>query len=370
MGSPKSQSPVEVVDLTGDSNDETRSLNIRRMLEDEQSVQAMQGVMGSIEAPAAYDGDKGMNSINETTTDATITHPCVSPVHRTESASQKPGVSTSTSTELASSVQQHVVWEEPIRGRLGHVDTGGYVNSLHLVIFPLEDGHDLPQGVHGSLWGLPNNFPAAAALGGSTNLITNIPVQPAESHSNHSTPVPPGTISLSGLPLSTDPAARAASPSVRRVALPPGDYSTPSRCHATQLSLRVAGQALKVRASEIDRFGTCVYPLQQNPDSSRFVRDIDLPEGCDYDTTEDCRLVACWLELAESVMKEQEDTLCRGESVPPVGNADDINLGVEEQVFGEPEPQKTGPGKKRKAPQRAPERPVRARKQLQLQRSD
>ncbi|QVM08891.1 hypothetical protein D8B26_003563 [Coccidioides posadasii str. Silveira] len=40
-------------------------------------------------------------------------------------------------------------------------------------------------------------------------------------------------------------------------------------------------------------------------------------------------------------MKQREDTLCCGDSVPPVGNTDGINLGVEEQVFGEPKPQNT-----------------------------
>nr|KMM71113.1 hypothetical protein CPAG_07420 [Coccidioides posadasii RMSCC 3488] len=291
IGSPKSQSPVEVVDLTGDFNNKTRSLNIRQMLENEQFIQTMQDMMGSIEASTAYDSNKSMNSINKTTTNATITHLCISPVHRTESAFQKPDVSTSTLTELASSVQQHVVWEKPIHSHLEHVDTGGYVNSLHLVIFPLKNRHNLPQEVHGSL---------------------------------------------------------AASPSVRRVVLPPDNYSTPSRCHAIQLSLRVTEQTLKVHASEIDQFRTCKYSLQQNSDSSQFVRDIDLSEDSDYNITEDYQLVACWLELAKSVMKEQEDTLCHGESVPPVGNTDNINLGVEKQVFGEPEPQKNQPRKEEK----------------------
>ncbi|KJF61074.1 hypothetical protein, variant [Coccidioides immitis RS] len=275
-----------------------------------------------------------------------IACPCVSPVHGMELASQEPGVSISASTEPASPVQQRVVWEKSIRGRLEHVDTGGYVDSLHLVIFPLEDGHDLPRGVHDSLWGRPNNFPAAAALGGSTDLIPDI-VQPAESHSNRDTPVP-GTVSPSGLLLSTDPTAGSARPSVGRVALPPGDYSALSECRATRLSLGVAGRALEVCALEIDRFGGCVFPLQQNQ-GSRFVGDIDLPADCNYDSAEDCWLVACWLWLAESMMKEREDTLCCGDSVPPVGGMDGIDLGVEEQVFGQPEPQNLMGKKRRRA---------------------
>ncbi|QVM05828.1 hypothetical protein D8B26_000535 [Coccidioides posadasii str. Silveira] len=185
-----------------------------------------------------------------------IACPCVSPVHGMELASQEPGVSISASTEPASPVQQRVVREKSIRGRLEHVDTGGYVDSLHLVIFPPEDGHDLPRGVHDSLWGGPNDFPAAAALGGSTDLIPDI-VRPAESHSNRDIPVPL-TVSPSGLLLSTDPTAGSARPSVGRVALPPGDYSAPSECRATRLSLGVAGRALEVCALEIDRFGGCV----------------------------------------------------------------------------------------------------------------
>ncbi|EFW14802.1 conserved hypothetical protein [Coccidioides posadasii str. Silveira] len=231
MGPLRSWYPVEYVDLTGDSDDETRSLNTRY-------------------------GDKGVNSIDKTTADVMIACPCVSPVHGMELASQEPGVSISASTEPASPVQQRVVREKSIRGRLEHVDTGGYVDSLHLVIFPPEDGHDLPRGVHDSLWGGPNDFPAAAALGGSTDLIPDI-VRPAESHSNRDIPVPL-TVSPSGLLLSTDPTAGSARPSVGRVALPPGDYSAPSECRATRLSLGVAGRALEVCALEIDRFGGCV----------------------------------------------------------------------------------------------------------------
>ncbi|OJD20666.1 hypothetical protein ACJ73_07996 [Blastomyces percursus] len=330
---------VEFVDLTGDSNEEAGNLSNT-----------------SCEAPAAYDGNQDAKapSINKTTANATILRPFVSPLHEMESVSQEPEVGSPSSTELASPVQEHVIWEKPIRGRLEHVNTGGCVNSLRLVILPLEDGHD-------SLWRASDKSPAIAALGVGTNSIPDCPIQPGESCSNCNTPTPPGTISPSSLPLSTDPAVGSTRVSVGRVVLPQGDYSSPSGCRATRLSLRVARRALEVRASEVDRFGGCEFPLQRNQDGSRFVGDIDVPEDCDYDSAEDCRLVACWLGLAKSMMKEREDTLCRGDSVPPVGNTDGIDLGVEEQVFGEPKPQNTGSaGKKRRT-----QRTLRSRKRLQ-----
>ncbi|OJD21226.1 hypothetical protein ACJ73_07436 [Blastomyces percursus] len=324
----------DFVDLTGDSDEDEEARNCA--------------------APAASDGDQRVKAPDEITADATIVHSCVSPVHGTKSRdARKKRVKNAFSLHR---VQQRVIWSRPIRGRrLEHVATGGWVDSLRLVILPLENGNDFPGEVRDSLWRHSNEFPAVAALGESTNPIPNFPIQPAESHSSRSTPAPPGPISASGLPLSTDPAAGPARVSVGRVVLPPGDYSSPGWCRATWLSLKVARRALEVRASELDRFGRCVFPLQQNQDSSQFVGDIDLPGDCDYDCVEDCRLVALWFELTESMMKEREDTLSRGDSVPPVGNTGDIDLGVEEQVFGELEPQT---GKKRKGEQG----PVQSRK--------
>ncbi|KKZ60158.1 hypothetical protein EMCG_05080 [[Emmonsia] crescens] len=99
----------------------------------------------------------------------------------------------------------------------------------------------------------------------------------------------------------------------------------------------------------------CAFPLPENQDGSHFVGDIDLPADYDYDSVENCRRVASWLWLAESMMKQREDTLCRGDSVPPVGSTDDIDLGVSEQIFGEPKPQETGSVQKNKRKRRAQE---------------
>ena len=171
-----------------------------------------------------------------------------------ESVFQEPGASSAASTELASPVQEHVVWEKPIRGRLEHVDS--CVNSLRLVILPLEDGHD-------SLWKVSDKSPAALGP----------PTQSPDFPSNRQSPIQTATPQCS----------------VGRVVLPPGDYSSSSGCRATRLTLRVARRALEVRASEVDRFGGCEFPLQQNQDGSRFVGDIDVPEDCDYDSAKDCR---------------------------------------------------------------------------------
>ena len=221
--------------------------------------------------------------------------------------SQKPEVSRAVSTEPASPVQEHLIWEKPVCSCLKYVGTGGCVYSLHLVILPLNPldyGHDFLGGVHTSLWRPSKKSPTIPVLGGGTSSISDFSIQPAESHSNHNTPAPSGTINPSSLLLSTNPAVVSMCISVGWVVLPQGDYSSPSRCHATQLSLEVARWALEVHASEIDRSGRCEFPLQQNQNSLQFVRDIDMLEDCDYDCVEDCWLVACWLGLAQSMMKE------------------------------------------------------------------
>ncbi|OJD25587.1 hypothetical protein ACJ73_03044 [Blastomyces percursus] len=236
---PLSSPSVEFVDLTGDSDEEAGNLSNT-----------------SCEAPAAYGGNQDAKApgIEETTANATILHPFVSPLHETESVSQEPGVGSAASTELASPVQEHVIWEKPIRGRLEHVNTGGCVNSLRLVILPLEDGHD-------SLWRASDKSPVIAALRVG-NSIPDCPIQLGDSRSNCNTPVPPGTISPSSLPLSTNPAGASTRVSVGRVVLPQGDYSSPSGCRATRLSLRVARRAMEVRDSEVDRFGAPVPSIQ------------------------------------------------------------------------------------------------------------
>ncbi|OJD17535.1 hypothetical protein ACJ73_08792 [Blastomyces percursus] len=238
---------VEFVDLTGGSDEEAGNLSNT-----------------SCEAPAAYDGNQDAKApgIDETTANSMILRPFVSPLHETVSVSQEPGVGSATSTELASPIQEHVIWEKPIRGRLEHVNTGGCVNSLRLVILPLEDGYD-------SLWRASDKSPAIAALGVGTNSIPDCPIQPGESRSNCNTLAPPGTISPSSLPLSTDPVVGSTRVSFGRVVLPQGVYSSPSGCCATRLSLRVARRALEVCASEIDRFGGCEFQLQQNLDGSQ-----------------------------------------------------------------------------------------------------
>ena len=276
--------------------------------------------------------------IDEDTSIAAIPELCEYPAHLTEQTRASSPADSGHSTELASSVQQRVVWQEQIRGRLDHLETGD-VRSLHLTMFPMEGGHSFAERMRESL------------RKHSTVDDDEDAIEPGDSCSNCSTPLPRHPIEPSGLALNTDPTTGSGRGSVGPVVLPPKDYSSPSGCHTALLSLTIAGRVLKVRASEIARHGGFIFPLLVNEDGSLFIGDIDLPLGYDYNCPEDCKSAARWLELAASVMKQRADTLCRGDSMPPVSNRC-VDLGLEEQLFGEP-PQETSVMKTRKRPQSA-----------------
>ncbi|KAL1973781.1 hypothetical protein VTN31DRAFT_5341 [Thermomyces dupontii] len=270
-------------------------------------------------------------------------------------------------TEPASPVQERLVWEEQIRGRLAYTETGS-VGSLHLTVLPVEDGLTLADRIRRALWERPmaNGSFALTMAKEKANCdpVSEFPIKPEESPLNCDTPIPLTNTHLSDLAPGINPAPGLGSVLIGRVLLPPADYKTPSGCRAVMPALRTAQMVLNVCTAETGRQGG--YGLLRDEQGTPSVGKIRLPDGLNYDSPDDCKLAAHWFKLAELVIGERAEALSCGDPVPPVVGHAHGDLAREGRLFREPLQEGdsvTGMGKRLQGSTRARGRPRKRRRQ-------